>query len=149
MGGKFAAEQFCITARHEYPHLATQETVYEEMPSVHILNLVQKQIWDIGTIELVYTREDGIQVFRFHTQQAVIVKVDITIPDTVLQQDFVADGRFAAATDANDDLGHRAVELEHRFLPTGHPSVRIVAGNFISLFCKDLQDYSFLNHRFF
>ena len=149
MGGQFAAEQFGIAARHEDSHLAPKEPVYEQMPAIHILNLVQEKVGDISSIELVYTRENGIQVFRFHTQQAVIVKVDITIPDTVLQQDFVADGRFAAASDANDDLGHRAVELEHRFLPTGHPPGRIITGDFISLFCKDLQDYSFLNHRFF
>ena len=133
---------------HEDSHLAPKEPVDEQMPAIYILNLVQKKVGDISSIELVYTREDGVQVFRFHTQQTVIVKVDITIPDTVLQQDFVADGRFAAASDTNDDLGHRAVELEHRFLPTGHPFGRIVAGYFISLFCKDLQYYSFLNHKF-
>lgn len=146
MGGQFAAEQFGIAARHEDSHLAPQKPVDEQVPAIHILNLVQKQARDIGTIELVYAGEDGIQVFRFHTQQTVIVKVDITIPDAVLQQDFVADGRFAAAPDANDDLSHRAVKLKQRFLPAGYPSGRIITGDLISLFCKDLQDYSFLNH---
>ena len=56
---------------------------------------------------------------------------------------------FVRNMDANDYLGHRAVELEHRFLPTGHPPGRIITGDFISLFCKDLQEYSVLNHRFF
>ena len=146
MGSQFAAEQFGIAARYEDSHLAPQEPVDEQMPAIHILNLVKKQIRDIGTIELVYAGKDGVQIFRFHTQQAVIVKVDITVADAMLQQDLVADGRFTAAPDANDDLGHRAVELEQGFLPAGHPLRRVVSQYFISLFCKDLQDYSFLNH---
>ena len=92
MGGKFAAEQFCITARHEYPHLASQETVDEEMPTVYILNLVKEEVWDVGAVKLIYAGKNRIQIICFHPEKPVIVEVDVTVTDAVFQQDFVADG---------------------------------------------------------
>ena len=147
--GQFAAEQFCIAARNEYPHLVSEKAVYEQVPAVYVLNLVQEEIGDVGSIKLIHAREDGIKVLCFHPQKSIVVEVDIAVTDAVLQQRFVAKGGLSASPHANHNLGHGAVKFEQRFLPTRHPLRRVVSQYFISLFCKDLQDDSLFNHKLY
>lgn len=54
--GQFAAEEFGITARYEYLHFAPEQPIYEEVPPVHVLNLVQKEVGNIRPVKLIYAR---------------------------------------------------------------------------------------------
>lgn len=82
------------------------------MPTVYILYLIQEQIRDIRPIKLIYARKNGIQITRFHPKEPIIVKIDVTIPDAMFQQHFVAQSGLSTATYADDNLSHRAVKLE-------------------------------------
>ena len=98
MRGQFAAEEFCIAACHEYPHLASKKAIYEQVPTFHVLNLVQEEIRDIRSVKLINARKDGIQVFRFYSQKTVVIEVYITVTDAMLQQNFVAEGGLPGGT---------------------------------------------------
>ena len=81
MRGKFAAEQLRIASSDKDVKLGAQQTVHKHVPSIHILDFVQKQIRNISAIQLIDARQNRVEVFRLQACQTVVVKVHIRIPD--------------------------------------------------------------------
>ena len=124
-----------------------KQTVYKQVPPIHILYLVKHQIGDVGTIQLVYTRKHSVEIFRLHVCQTVIVEVDITVSDAAIQQHLMAECRFTASTHTNNYLCHFSVELEKRLLLASYPFLRFESLDFLLLLCQYLKYYLLINHN--
>ena len=62
-------------------------------------------------------------------------------------KDLVAQGRFAATSDTDDNLCEITVPLEIRLFLSGHQFAGLIVPYLIPLFCKDLQYYLFTYHN--
>lgn len=87
---QLAAQKFGVASCYDNMQVGAKQAVYEQMPSFHILHLIEKYIFDVSSIYLVDAGEDGVEVFYSQLRQSVVVKVGIAIFDLVLQENLVA-----------------------------------------------------------
>ena len=84
MRGKFSAQQFGIAARHHDVQIASEEAVDKQMPALHVLYLIKKDVLDIGVVYLIDAGKDGIQVLSLQVGKAIVVEVGVSISHAVL-----------------------------------------------------------------
>ena len=147
MCGQFSAQQLGVAPRDENTQLCSEQTVHKEVPPIHILYLVQHQIGNVSSIELIHTGEHRIQVAHFHIGQTVVVEVDIAVSDAPFQQHLVAQRGFPTPTHTNHHLSHHGIELEERFLLARHPFLRFVSFDLLLLLSQYLKNDFFVYHN--
>ena len=78
ISGQFTTEEFGVGSRDDYMHFATKHTVHEQMPSIHVLDLIHKQVVELA-VKLVEDFKYVVELGGLYTLQSLIIEVHIAI----------------------------------------------------------------------
>lgn len=136
MRGQFRTQQTGVGARDDEMQALTEQPVHEEMPAFHVLDFIKEKVLDVVAIYAVKGFQDEVQVFHGEFAQAVVVKIDIAVPDAGFAQRHMTKRGFTAPAHADDHLRQFAVEGDEAGLVSMHEILADHRGQ-LSLLFKD------------
>jgi hypothetical protein len=88
-----------------------EEAVDEEFPSIDVLDFVKEDVREVP-VDCECGLQEVVELTGSQIDERLIVEIDIGIGDLRRMEHLVAQGRFASAAHADDDLRQGAVEVD-------------------------------------